>query len=595
MKLSYAWSRRGPGLAAAAALMVLMVAAVLTPLGARALAAPRGPAPAAVTVGVSSTDGVGVSNQFAGFSYEKQMVGEDLFSTADTRLVNLFKLLGPNVLRVGGNTVDETTWNPSGAGGSSTQIAPSDVSKLAAFASATGWKVIYGINLKTNTVSNAVSEASYAAKALGNNLVAFEIGNEPMFYDSESQYESSYASYEKAIAAAVPGAVFDGPGNPSTDWIPSFASAESGASLRVLSLHYYVGSSSGATIPAMLASTTSSGSVPGQMATMQQAQSGNHIPAWRVTEGNSFYDGGAPGVSNVEAAALWALAFQQQVAAHDGWGLNYHGGGTDAYSPITYSGLTPTGVQGVYYGQLLWHLAGTGPYHAATVSGGSDVYAWGIGDNVIIDNEGGAPVTAKVTLPASATSARRYILTAPSLSSTSVTIAGSAVGASGSFTPKPSTVAVRGRKATVRVPGHSAGLLATNGGGKPTTIAGGGAGLCLSTTGGSSVNYTTADVYTCNSSPSESWAYDSASHTIMNANSGSCLSVSGGSTQAGSAADIYSCNGSPSEAWTARANGTILNTNSKLCLSLTGGSTALKTTADVAACDGSATEKWALS
>jgi ricin-type beta-trefoil lectin protein len=592
MKLPHACSRRVAGLALAVLPMVLALAA---PVGAQALARPQSQAPAAtVAVGVSPTDGAGVSNQFAGFSYEKQMVGEDLFSTSNTRLVNLFKLLGPNVLRVGGNTVDETTWNPNGAGGSSSEIAPADVSKLAAFLSATGWKVIYGINLKTNSVSNAVSEATDAAKTLGSNLLAFEIGNEPMFYDSESQYESSYASYQKAIAAAVPGAVFDGPGNPSTDWVPSFASAESTANLKVLALHYYVGAASGATVAAMLASTTASGSVPGQMATMQQAQQGNHIPAWRVTEGNSFYNGGAPGVSNVEAAALWALAFQQQIAAHGGWGINYHGGGTDAYTPITYSGLTPTGVQGVYYGQLLWHLAGTGPYHAATVSGGSDVYAWGIGDNVIIDNEGSAPITANVTLASPATSAKSYTLTASSLTATSVTIAGSAVGADGSFSPEPSAVPVSGTSATVNVPAHSAGLLATNGGGKPSTIVGGGAGLCLSTTGGSAVNYTTADVYTCNGSPSESWVYQSASHTIMNANSGSCLSVTGGSAQPGSTADIYSCNGSPSESWTVRADGTILNASSKLCLSLTGGSTALKTTADVASCDGSPGEQWKL-
>ncbi|HEV2371402.1 MAG TPA: ricin-type beta-trefoil lectin domain protein [Streptosporangiaceae bacterium] len=592
MKLSYAFSRRGPGLAMAVLLVVLAVA---IPVGTQALAAPRGQASAAtVTVNLSSTGGVGVTNQFAGFSYEKQMVGEDLFSTSDTNLVNLFKLLGPNVLRVGGNTADETTWNSSGSGGSSSEIAPADVSKLAAFLQAVGWKVIYGINLKTNSVSNAVSEATYAAKTLGGNLLAFEIGNEPMFYDSESTYESAYATYEKAIAAAVPGAVFDGPGNPSTNWIPTFASAENTANLRMLSVHYYVGSATGATIAAMLASTTPSGSVPGQMATMQQAQQGNHIPAWRVTEGNSFYHGGAPGVSNVEAAALWALALQQQIAAHGGWGLNYHGGGADAYTPITYSGLTPTGVEGVYYGQLLWHLAGTGPYRAATVSGAPDVYAWGIGDNVIIDNEGATPVTAKVTLAAPATSAKRYTLTAPSLTSASVTIAGSAVSANGSFSPNPSTVTVSGTSATVAVPAHSADLLATNGGGQPTTIVGGGAGLCLSTSGGSTFNYTTGDVYTCNSSPSESWVYDPASHTIMNANSGSCLSVTGGSTQPGTTTDLYNCNGSPSENWAVQSNGTILNTNSQLCLSLTGDSTALKTTADVATCNGSATEDWAL-
>ena len=48
----------------------------------------------------------------------------------------------------------------------------------------------------------------------------------------------------------------------------------------------------------------------------------------------------------------------------------------------------PVGVQGVYYGELLWVLAGTGALHTATVTGANGVLGVGIGNNVIVNNKG---------------------------------------------------------------------------------------------------------------------------------------------------------------------------------------------------------------
>src|SRR5206468_2468899 len=132
------------------------------------------------------------------------------------------------------------------------------------------------------------------------------------------------------------------------------------------------------------------------------------------------------------------------------------------YSPIVFDGLTPVGVQGVYYGELLWALAGTGPLHTASVTGGSGVSAWAIGDNVIIDNKGATAITATVTLPAAATHASSYVLTAPALTSKTVTVAGSAVSADGTFTPTPKPVTVTGTRLRVNVPAGSAALVVTD-------------------------------------------------------------------------------------------------------------------------------------
>ena len=168
---------------------------------------------ASVTIAVNHGSAGSVGTGFAGFSYEKSMVGAGMFDPNDAALVKLFRLLGTGYLRVGGNEVDIVNWNSAGAGGSATEIGPSDVTKLAAFAKATGWRVIYGINLKTNTPANAASEAAFAAHALGKNLVAFEIGNEPNVYDTEAAYEASFNTYTAAIRGKVPAAVFDGPGH----------------------------------------------------------------------------------------------------------------------------------------------------------------------------------------------------------------------------------------------------------------------------------------------------------------------------------------------------------------------------------------------
>jgi hypothetical protein len=70
-----------------------------------------------VTVTVDQATTGRVDTGFAGFSYEKNEVGLGLFDAHNTRLVTLFRLLGPGVLRIGGNTNDSVTWDPHGGGG----------------------------------------------------------------------------------------------------------------------------------------------------------------------------------------------------------------------------------------------------------------------------------------------------------------------------------------------------------------------------------------------------------------------------------------------------------------------------------------------
>ncbi|HEY3611750.1 MAG TPA: glycosyl hydrolase family 79 C-terminal domain-containing protein [Pseudonocardiaceae bacterium] len=415
-----------------------------------------------VTVSVDSARGSQVGNGFAGFSYEKNEVGADLFDTSNTNLVNLFRLLGPNVIRIGGNQVDRVNWNAAGAGGNILEVAPSDVTKLAGFLRATHWKVIYGIDLKLNTSANAASEAQFAAQALGNSLQAFEIGNEPDFYDTQAQYEAAFSQYVGAIKAVAPDVTFDGPGQAKgTQWDTTFGLDQKANSLTILSDHTYIDSAANANIPEMMASNAPGGKLQKTEAAMQKAQQASGIGTWRMTETNSFFNGGATGVSDTAAASLWSLDYMSGIAAHGGVGINFHGGGTSKYTPITFSGNTVTGVQGVYYGELLWVMAGTGAYHSASVNGSPDVTSWGIGRNVFVNNKGATPVTATITLPSFALIAAAFTMTAPSLGSTAITIGGAAVSASGAFHPVPHVMPVFGTKVTVTVPAGSAVLVDT--------------------------------------------------------------------------------------------------------------------------------------
>jgi hypothetical protein len=199
---------------------------------------------------------------------------------------------------------------------------------------------------------------------------------------------------------------------------------------------------------------------------MQKAWEAGGIRQWRVTEANNYYHGGAAGVSDVQAAALWSLDYLAGVAQQQGSGINFHGGTSVQfplyYSPIKYDGLDPVGVQGVYYGELLWNLAGPGAYHAASVSGADEVTAWGIGNNAFVNNKNTSAVTATVTLPKKARHAGVYVLTAPAIDSTAITIAGSKVEKNAKFLPHPKNVKVTGTTTTVDVPANSAVLVVTH-------------------------------------------------------------------------------------------------------------------------------------
>ena len=413
---------------------------------------------------------------FVGFSYEKSRLNLPLFNAGNAGLVALFRFLGPGVLRVGGNSVDKTTWDSAGAGLVSGKIAPPDVDRLAGFLKTTNWRVIYGLNFATNTPSQMADEAAYAANALGANLYGFELGNEPDLYHSNGLRATTYTytaflaewrAYAAALQSRVPTATFTGPASAyNTSGFTSPFAKDQGSGLQLLSQHYYRGDGqlSTSTIDLLL---TPDPNLPGTLQALKQ--SATTIPGgYRLAEANSFYNGGAPNVSDAYGTALWAIDFLFTNALNGSSGVNFHGGGNGTgYTPIADDGTHVVMARPEYYGLALVAMAAPGRVLPTTVSAGTIAFsAYAVaaddGSTVLVLVNKDRTQTANVTagLGASATSASLTVLSGTSLDSpTGTLLNGAAIGTDGSWSPQPSvTASVVNSSLTLTVPPATAVL-----------------------------------------------------------------------------------------------------------------------------------------
>jgi len=325
---------------------------------------------------------------FVGLSYEvKQLEDPAFFSLKNTALIRAFKAISSQgVLRVGGNTGEFAWWKPTPdspepehphtrevVGEPKAQyyaVTPEAVRNLAAFLEETGWTCLYGINMGTNTPARAAEEAEFAAKTLGARLQYFQIGNEVNLFGrhlrdpqtwSAQTYLAEWLTLARAITARVPGARFGMPDvDTNTSWLPQIADAwgsiENPPHVTTLSHHYYFGgppSNPDVNVPNLLKPTPKV-QVMADTATASAKQMGIRV---RMTEGNTCYRGGKPGVSDVFAAALWAADYSLFLAANNYSGINLHG----CTSEVIASGLG-----GVMFGDEVLKDQGATPEQIAT-------------------------------------------------------------------------------------------------------------------------------------------------------------------------------------------------------------------------------------
>lgn len=396
-----------------------------------------------------------LDSRYAGLSFEKHRLAVPMFTGTNAALIQLFRLLGPAVLRIGANAVDRSSWQ--GAVEDLTPILPWHIDALGAFVQATEWQVIYGVNLARNTPADAASEAAYVAARLGPSLLAWEIGNEPDLYRRHDyrpsswnydDYLAEWRSFRDAMSAASPGVPFSGPATAFElrRFTLPFAQDE-GANLAMLTHHYYRadGDASDSTLALLLQPH------PGlvtELSSLVPAAAAAGIPQGvRLAEANSFYNGGVPNVSNAYGTALWVIDFMFSCALAGCAGVNMHGGGSGpGYTPIADHDGAVIEARPEFYGMLMFAQAADGLPLEGTVDADAaiNVSAWGVdrdrsGTNfVLINKDSSRSVSMELEIGAAAPRFDALWLRGDALdASTGQTLGGASIGSDGSWTPQP--------------------------------------------------------------------------------------------------------------------------------------------------------------
>ena len=391
--------------------------------------------PVQVNASVTSTQLGVVGTDFVGFSFEKSELPTTSFQADKTNIVNLFKALGPSIVRIGGSAVDRVVWT--------TDLKPSHIDRFAAFISQTGWRVIYGIGLLTNTPDAAANEAQYVISKMGNSITHLTLGNEPdnTSYGSSPSFNTKWLAAKNAIVNRIGNRAFAGPdatgSGTARDYTVPFAAAVGSSNITLLTHHFYTVSSADQT--AYQAATTetvrdqerakfrltlltipTSTKLRDNLFYIKPAADSLNVK-FRLTEVNSATGGGVLGVSDVYASVLWSLDFMFLAAQGGASGVNFHGGDKARYTPFTFSSASLLGVQPLYYGLLFFTMMGSGPVLSSSIdAGGKNISIYTIRTTsgysvLLINKEENQSFEVTLNLPAPVSSATSIYLQGTSL------------------------------------------------------------------------------------------------------------------------------------------------------------------------------------
>ncbi|MDD4974889.1 MAG: hypothetical protein PHY93_11095 [Bacteriovorax sp.] len=328
-----------------------------------------------------------IPSYFLGFSFEKDQLETDQFTIKNKVLEHLLKNLGTGTLRFGANTVDLMKFTggptlPSSCKITST-VNPAAVKAMFQFAKKVDWKVIYGLNLGCNVPLAGAYEAKFVQAASKEELLAFEIGNEPDLFVLQglrtnpwnvSSYIDQYNVYQKTIQKEVAGAHLSGPGLgnfiTSLEWLPPFMTAES-KNLTFASVHFYPTihdyglSPDGPLYPtiAHLLSPAKAKLIINKIFTPQVKAAKQAGLPFRITEMNSAARSGEPGVSDAFASALWVLDYSFRFLTIGVSGINIQNDLDnlhDIYSAIQRDKSGSYFPRPIYYGMLFFNEAAKG-------------------------------------------------------------------------------------------------------------------------------------------------------------------------------------------------------------------------------------------
>jgi len=465
---------------------------------------------------------------YSGFSVETaQLSDPSYYEAGNTSLIALHRRLSPNgVLRIGGNSSEFCYWKSSpdvgpqqiklaglGRAGNTmpqhfTPITPQAVTNLRGFLDACSWNCIYGLNFGTGSPARDAEEAAAVADVLGARLLYFQIGNEPDLYTTAnnllrpagwgfSDYMRQWLAIAQAVCARVPNARFGGPDvTLSADWIARFArEAPKRLGQRIVGLsgHYYASGPPQSPAVNIANLLKPAPAIAEEMLGIMPAARAAGLP-FRITEANSCYRGGKPGMSNALASALWGGDYMLEMAALGGKGVNFHGGSGKEiaasvgdklpgvrnaadekiarlgtfYSPFAGNRSEGFSARPLFYAMMMVEqFANTRLIATAFEARGANAtaYAAKTADGLriaLFNKEPSADFEIEIDLNTAARGATLWRLTGPRLDAISgIALAGAQI-APGSADWQPATVEtvrVAGRSLTVSLPRASAALI----------------------------------------------------------------------------------------------------------------------------------------
>ena len=308
-------------------------------------------------------------------------------AASDHSYANLLNLLrsatngtrGPNI-RIGGDSADETWFSvlPNGPNG------PNDSNKvtvqdIATYAYVAQWNGTVIVDLNINQEHNTTNSIEYAVAAMDlldpAIISGFEVGNEPDLFGfhnirplnwSYDEYNRLFQRYADALQTQgkmqmprIQGATFGCCwtfylNNYTEEWTtPGPVGSPTQNLLSSVSQHHYPMPSTGATIEALMSSWAADGVYLFALNANVAQEKG--IP-FVIGEGNSCFNGGALGVSNTFASALWAIDTMSWASVGNISRWNFHGCPGGPYTPIAINYTSNSAVaRPLFYG--MWFFS----------------------------------------------------------------------------------------------------------------------------------------------------------------------------------------------------------------------------------------------
>jgi len=321
--------------------------------------------------------GYRIPDDFAGLSFEKSSLNKVLFAPSKDTLLQLFKTLQIQSVRIGGNSVDKDTF---GIFTNGTHFTKANLDSFYLFIGAAECRVLAGLNFGGwFNPTLASKEVSYIMSKYAPLVRGFEVGNEPDLYYENGlrpstfnvvQYDSEYTLYYDTILFYTSNAVLTGPvaAYNYTGFTLPFCREMHGR-FNMLTQHYYVAGANSLNNHNQIISLLN----PTHQASLDAAANELVLCAdsagvpFRIAECNSLYNGGQWGVSDAFVSSLWSLDYMYGLAAKGCAGVNFHGALGGAYSPLAYAnGLYSA--RPISYGILAFNAGSRGQLIPAIVT-----------------------------------------------------------------------------------------------------------------------------------------------------------------------------------------------------------------------------------